>query len=46
MIVLKVERAGAYNREDWKIETLARKKNKGVRSITFSTPTSVTKSFN
>jgi hypothetical protein len=41
-----VERTSAYNLEDWRIETLARKKNKGVRFTTPSTPTSVTKSFN
>jgi hypothetical protein len=29
MMILKVERVGAYNREDWRIETLARKKTKG-----------------
>jgi hypothetical protein len=29
MMVLRVKRASAYNLEDWRIETLARKKTKG-----------------
>jgi hypothetical protein len=29
MIVLKVEKVGAYNWEDWRTETFARKKAKG-----------------
>jgi hypothetical protein len=29
MMVLIVEKVGAYNLEDWRIETLARKKAKG-----------------
>jgi hypothetical protein len=29
MKALRVEKASAYNQEDWKIETLARKKVKG-----------------
>jgi hypothetical protein len=46
MTILRVERAGAYNQEYWRIETLARKKNKGViRSTTPSIPTSLTKKF-
>jgi hypothetical protein len=29
MTILRVERTSAYNWEDWRIETLARKKAKG-----------------
>jgi hypothetical protein len=29
MMILRVERTSGYNLEDWRIETLARKKTKG-----------------
>jgi hypothetical protein len=35
MKALRVEKASAYNQEDWKIETLARKKVKGKVHNTF-----------